>query len=241
MPLQRLPLLRWRETSRGPVRTSILRIVALAFALAGPGVATAATTAAPTGDAVARVDAYLGSLKTLGAQFLQLVRARDGQITDRASGTLSIARPNRVRWDYREPYSQTIVADGRRLWLYDPDLDQVTVRSLEQGLGATPAMLLSGAGKVGDAFKSAGIERKADWTWCRLAPKQQGSDFEQVSLAFDAKGELAAMELQDKLGQTTTIEFSAVKRGSVVDPSLFEFEPPPGADVIGDAAVATRK
>jgi outer membrane lipoprotein-sorting protein len=78
-------------------------------------------------------------------------------------------------------------------------------------------MLLSGSGKVGDAFKSAGIERRADWTWCHLTPKQQGSDFERVSLAFDGKGGLAAMELQDKLGQTTTIEFSAVKRGTVDD------------------------
>ena len=198
--------------------------------------ADAASNAAAANDAVTRVDTYLGSLKTLGAHFLQVVRTKDGQITDRASGTLSIARPNRFRWDYREPYSQTIVADGRNLWLYDPDLDQVTVRSLEQGLGATPAMLLSGSGKVGDAFRSAGIERRADWTWCHLTPKQQGSDFERVSLAFDGKGELAAMELQDKLGQTTTVEFSAVKRGTAVDESLFSFKPPPGADVIGVAA-----
>lgn len=194
-----------------------------------------ASTTPTTTDAVARIDRYLGSLKTLNAQFLQVVRGREGQITDRASGTLSIARPNRFRWDYREPYSQTIVADGRKLWLYDPDLDQVTVRSLEQGLGATPAMLLSGSGKVADAFTPAGVEKLADLTWCRLAPRQQGSDFERVSLAFDSKGELAAMELLDKLGQTTTIEFSSVKLGSVVDESIFSFTPPPGADVIGDA------
>ena len=192
--------------------------------------------AATAADAVARVEAYLGPLKTLSAKFVQVVQDRKGEVTDRASGTLAIARPDRFRWDYREPYEQTIVADGRKLWLYDPDLEQVTVRSLEQGLGATPAMLLSGSGKVGDAFTAGPVEARRDWTWCRLLPKQRGSDFERVSLAFDPKGELAAMELVDKLGQTTTIQFTGLKRGAKVDQSLFRFAPPPGADVIGDAA-----
>ena len=192
--------------------------------------------AASAADAVGRVDAYLDSLEALSAQFVQVVQDKAGDVTDRASGTLSIARPNRFRWDYREPYSQTIVADGKKLWLYDPDLEQVTVRSLEQGLGATPAMLLSGSGDVGDAFTAGPVEQRQDRTWCRLLPKQNGSDFEKVSLAFDRKGELAAMELVDKLGQTTTIQFSAVKRPRRLDDALFNFVPPKGADVIGDAA-----
>ena len=116
------------------------------------------------GDALARVDAYLASLKTLSADFVQVVRNRDGQVVDRASGTLSLSRPDRFRWDYRQPYLQTIVADGERLWLYDSDLEQVTVRALEAGLGSTPAMLLSGSGKVGDAFTALALEREGEWT-----------------------------------------------------------------------------
>jgi chaperone LolA len=189
-----------------------------------------------TGDAVARVDAYLASLKTLSADFAQVVRNRDGQVVDRASGTLSLSRPDRFRWDYRQPYLQTIVADGERLWLYDSDLEQVTVRALEAGLGSTPAMLLSGSGKVGDAFTALALEREGDWTWARLRPKQEGSDFDHVGLAFDARGELAAMELRDKLGQATVIEFGNVRRNPALDAALFRFEPPPGADVIGRAA-----
>ena len=187
-------------------------------------------------DAVTRVDAYLDSLASLSAQFVQVVQDRKGDVTDRASGTLSISRPNRFRWDYREPYEQTIVADGRKLWLYDPDLEQVTVRSLEQGLGATPAMLLSGSGDVADAFSAGAVEQQQGLTWCRLLPKQPGSDFERVSLAFTPRNELAAMELVDKLGQTTTIQFSAVQRARKLDDALFRFVPPAGADVIGDAA-----
>lgn len=187
-------------------------------------------------DSVARVDAYLVSLKTLTAAFVQVVQDKQGQVTERATGTLTVSRPNRFRWDYREPYAQTIVADGKKLWLYDPDLEQVTVRSLEHGLGATPAMLLSGSGKVGDAFAAGPVDQQQHWTWCRLVPKQQGSDFERVSLGFDGRNELAAMELVDKLGQTTTIEFSLVKRGAALSDALFRFVPPPGADVIGEAA-----
>ncbi len=187
-------------------------------------------------DAVACVDAYLGSLKTLTADFVQVVQDKRGQVTDRATGTLTLSRPDRFRWDYLEPYEQTIVADGQKLWLYDPDLQQVTVRSLEQGLGATPAMLLSGAGKVADAFKAGSIETRQGVKWCRLVPAQQGSDFERVSLAFDARAELTAMELVDKLGQTTTIEFRRMKRDARVPDSQFRFVPPPGADVIGEAA-----
>jgi outer membrane lipoprotein carrier protein len=187
------------------------------------------------GDAVGRVEAYLATVNTLSAEFSQVVRNREGDVVDRASGKLSLSRPDRFRWDYEKPYLQIIVADGKQLWLYDSDLEQVTVRALEQGLGSTPAMLLSGSGEVGDAFASSAVQRQGDWTWYRLVPKQQGSDFEQVSLAFGRKGELAAMELRDKLGQTTVIEFGALRRNTALDQRLFRFEPPPGADVIGRA------
>jgi outer membrane lipoprotein carrier protein len=187
------------------------------------------------GDAVSRVEAYLATVDTLSADFSQVVRNREGDVVDRASGKLWLSRPDRFRWDYEKPYLQTIVADGRQLWLYDSDLDQVTVRALEQGLGSTPAMLLSGSGKVGEAFASSAVQRQGDWTWYRLVPRQRESDFEQVSLAFGRKGELAAMELRDKLGQTTVIEFGALRRNVALDQRLFRFEPPPGADVIGRA------
>jgi outer membrane lipoprotein carrier protein len=206
----------------------IVAVLACLLALAAP--------AQGNDEAATRVDTYLASVKTLSADFTQVVRNRDGQVVDRASGTLSLSRPDRFRWDYRQPYLQTIVADGERLWLYDNDLEQVTVRSLEAGLGSTPAMLLSGAGKVSDAFAPVALERQGGWTWARLRPRQEGSDFDFVALAFDARGELAAMELRDKLGQATVIEFGNVRRNPSLDPSLFRFEPPPGADVIGRAA-----
>jgi outer membrane lipoprotein carrier protein len=204
------------------------------------GVADVASAAddspATTQESVARVQAYLGSLETLSAEFVQVVRNRQGQISSRATGTLSISRPDRFRWDYREPYVQTIVADGRKLWLYDSDLDQVTVRALESGLGSTPAMLLSGAGRVSEGFTGGAVERDGSWTWCRLVPRERSSDFERVSLGFDSRGELAAMRLDDKLGQSTELEFGRVRRNAPLEATLFRFVPPAGADVIGDAS-----
>jgi outer membrane lipoprotein carrier protein len=220
---------------RGPAKAQRWLAMAL-LALAATAAPALTAYAADPPDAVARIDAYLGSFRTLSAEFVQTVRNRDGQPTERASGTLALSRPDRFRWDYRQPYLQTIVADGERLWLYDSDLEQVTVRELESGLGSTPAALLSGSGRVADAFGSAGVERKGDWTWHRLKPRDTASDFESVSLALDERGELAGMELQDKLGQQTIIEFTAVRRNPTLDQSLFRFTPPPGADVIGRAA-----
>jgi outer membrane lipoprotein carrier protein len=143
-------------------------------------------TAHAADDAIARVSAYLARQDAV--RLLRAGRARPGgRITERATGALSIARPDRFRWDYREPYEQVIVADGRRLWLYDSDLQQVTVRSLAEGLGSTPAMLLSGAGRLADSFGSLGVERDGDWTWCRLKPLAANSDFESVSLGLEAR------------------------------------------------------
>jgi len=205
-----------------------------AFCAAAAGLAFASAAHAAD-DAVACAANYLAGVKTLSASFVQVVRDREGRITERATGALSIARPDRFRWDYRDPYEQVIVADGHKLWLYDPDLQQVTVRGLQEGLGSTPAMLLSGTGRLADSFTSLAVERDGDWTWCRLKPLTTTSDFESVSLALGSKGELAGMELVDKLGQTTRIDFSGLRRNATLDEESFRFEPPPGADVIGDS------
>ena len=206
--------------------------ILLTFALA---LAAVPAVAAVEADSLARVESWLKSVKTLSADFVQVVRNRDGQISSRVTGTLSLSRPDRFRWDYREPYVQVIVADGRKLWLYDADLEQVTVRPLESGLGSTPAMLLSGTGSVGDSFSAGPVERDGEWTWCRLVPRQHGSDFESVSLGFNDRGGLVAMQLLDKLGQSTELSFSDVALNKALDPALFQFTPPKGADVIGDA------
>jgi outer membrane lipoprotein carrier protein len=159
---------------------------------------------------------------------------------EEASGTLAIRRPDRFRWDYRDPYQQIIVADGSRIWLYDSDLEQVTVRKLDDTLSATPAMLLSGQGNLQDNFTVTQAAQDGPVYWVRMEPRRDDTDFKWVRLGFDGQT-LKFMQLADKLGQTTQLEFSQFERNPPLDPSRFTFTPPPGADVIGDASAAPAR
>jgi outer membrane lipoprotein carrier protein len=194
-------------------------------------------TAAASDPAAGRqkVEGFLQGLESLQAQFEQTLTDRNGQTVERASGTLAIRRPNRFRWDYREPNEQVIVADGSRIWLYDADLEQVTVRKLDDTLSATPAMLLSGQGNLQDNFNVTQTSQSGGVYWVRMEPKRDDTDFKWVRLGFDG-ATLKFMELADKLGQTTYLEFDRLERNPVLDPSRFTFNVPPGADVIGDAS-----
>ncbi|MBB6092302.1 outer membrane lipoprotein carrier protein [Povalibacter uvarum] len=193
--------------------------------------------AADNAEAYQRVEKLLGNLQSLEAQFKQTLTDSKGQVTDQSSGMLAIRRPNRFRWDYKEPHEQLIVSDGSRIWLYDPDLEQVTVRRLTDSLSATPAMLLSGEGKLADNFTVTKTSQDTMAQWVMMEPKRNDTDFKWVRLGFSGEV-LKFMQLADKLGQITTLEFSDVEKNAPLDPSRFTFKVPPGADVIGDASDA---
>jgi chaperone LolA len=181
-----------------------------------------------------KVESFLQGLQSLQAQFRQTLSDRNGRTVEEASGTLAIHRPDRFRWDYREPNEQVIVADGSRIWLYDADLQQVTVRKLDDTLSATPAMLLSGQGNLQDNFTVTQSSQERGTSWVRMEPKRDDTDFKWVRLGFDG-ATLKFMQLADKLGQTTNLEFTQLQRNPAIDPSRFTFTVPPGADVIGDS------
>lgn len=210
--------------------------------LAGALIFLAATTSPAAGAAAQtpqagrqRVESFLQGLDGMQAQFKQILTDRTGRSVEEASGTLAISRPDRFRWDYREPYSQVIVADGTRIWIYDSDLEQVTVRKLDETLSATPAMLLSGRSSLADNFNVTQVQQEGAVDWVRLEPKRDDTDFKWVRLGFEG-ALLKYMQLADKLGQTTSLEFSKLERNPPLDPSRFTFTVPPGADVIGDAS-----
>jgi outer membrane lipoprotein carrier protein len=197
--------------------------------------ASASAAAAANKDAAAerRVEQTIGDLHSLKSHFEQSLVGAHGEMLEHASGTLYIEKPNRFRWDYETGVKQLIVSDGNKLWLYDQELDQVTVRALGQTLTATPAMLLSGTGRVSDSFDISDLGRYDGCDWVRLLPKTADTDFREIRLGF-AKGELLRMTLKDKLGQSTELEFRAVERNPALDPALFHFVPPAGVDVIGN-------
>jgi len=189
---------------------------------------------------VARMHAFLEDVHSLRADFTQVVLDSNLRQVKQSNGTLIIKRPGRFRWDYAKPNPQVIVADGKRLWLYDVDLQQVTVKPLNDTLAASPAVLLSGSNDVEKSFSVEDLGKKDGLQWVNLVPKVKDTDFTQVQLGF--KGDdVAVMELKDSLGNLTRISFSKLQRNVALKDDAFDFTPPKGTDVIGDTGAAPPK
>jgi outer membrane lipoprotein carrier protein len=207
-----------------------LRVLLAAAFLCVAGSA-AATDAGP--DPAARLEKLLATLTSVRVDFTQDVVGADGKTTDHAVGTLSLRRPGRFRWDYTNP-RQLIVSDGERLWLYDPELEQATVRRVREAFAQTPAMLLSGEARIRDGYTVRDAGSEGGFGWLALTPKGADSDFREIRLGF-AGDALKRLEFTDKLNQRTRISLGTLERNVRLDDALFTFTPPKGVDVIGNA------
>lgn len=174
---------------------------------------------------------FLAQTRTATARFEQTVLDRNMKVLQKASGTMAFSRPGKFRWQYDKPYEQVIVGDGRRLWIYDKDLDQVTERKLDQALGASPAALLAGNNAIEKSYIVTGAGTHDGLDWLDAVPRTQDTAFERIRIGFD-KGTLAEMDLRDQFGQTTIIRFTDLKRNPKLPANLFEFTPPEGTDVL---------
>ena len=180
-----------------------------------------------------RFKAFASSTQAASAQFEQKVVDRSGRLVQEAKGRFVFQRPGRFRWTYDKPVDQLIVGDGQRVWIYDRDLNQVTVRRMSSALGSTPAALLAGSGDVEKAFDLSDAGERDGLEWLEARPRERDAGFERIRMGFSATG-IQAMELTDHFGQTTFLRFSGLSRNPKVDPSEFRFEPPKGADVLGE-------
>ena len=165
------------------------------------------------------------------AAFRQEVVNGNHEVVETAAGHMVLKRPGRFRWDYERPYERVVVADGKQLWLYEADLQQVTVHALAAGLGETPAALLTGEGDILERFEYVSSWSGEDRVWVRLKPRSADSDFESVGIAFSGNKPVQ-FDLNDRLGQLTRIFLSDVQINAPVDESLFRFKVPAGVDVI---------
>ena len=179
-----------------------------------------------------RLDRLFSQTHTLRAHFSETVKNANAATVKQSSGTLAISKPGRFRWDYTKPYRQLIVADGNKLWLYDPGLEQVTVRDESHALAAGPAALLAGTGKVEDQFIVSDAGEHGGLRWIRLVPRNTQSDYSAMQVGLDKNGELNQLVLESKLNQTTRIVFTDVERNVKLDGGLFKFSPPKGTDVV---------
>jgi outer membrane lipoprotein carrier protein len=194
------------------------------------------TTAVGAASPDTALDRFLAGLTTWQAEFTQTVVDGRGRELGTGSGRLLISRPGKFRWELAPgggpQAGQLLVADGRNLWFFDRDLDQVTVKPVTEALSQSPAMLLSGSGDVRKAFEVKGEARAQGLDWVAVTPRATDGDFRVARLGF-RDGNLARMELQDRLGQRTTLVFTDAARNPTLGADELRFIPPAGADVIG--------
>jgi len=195
-----------------------------------------AVAQAAAGPARARLDAFATGLHSLTGHFSQTLTDLNGHTSKNSSGTLALQAPRQFRWDTLAPYKQTIVADGSRVWMYDPELEQVTVRVQSSEEAHSPLTVLTDLKQMDKDFKVVEQGEHDGLAWLRLSSTAKDPQFDYADLGFDANG-LARMTFRDQLGSTTDIRFSGWQRNAPIPPATFNFVPPKGADVIGDAPV----
>ncbi len=203
------------------------------FAGASLGALLALMPPAAPAESLQRFSEFINGTLTARGEFEQKIFDRDRKLLQESRGTLAFSRPGKFRWSYVKPYAQLIVGDGSKVWIYDEDLKQVTVKKLDQALGSTPAALLAGNDEAMRAFKLSDRGAKDGLEWLEALPRDKESSFERIRMGFDSSG-LKVMELLDSLGQTTVLRFASLERNPRLDAGLFRFSPPKGADVIGD-------
>lgn len=184
-------------------------------------------------DGVSSLLDFFNHTNSMRAQFTQVVNDLKGRKVQEVEGTMQLQRPNKFRWDYKKPYEQQIVSDGKQVFLFDTDLQQVTIRDLSKALGSSPAALLAGGEAVEKSFKLKNATRKDGLTWVLALPKDKDSGFDRVLLGFKAE-ELRKMEMYDSFNHVTHITFSEVERNPTLQESTFLFTAPKGADVVSE-------
>lgn len=184
-------------------------------------------------DGVQSLRDFFNNTQTMRAQFSQVVNDNKGRKVQEVVGTMQLQRPNKFRWDYKKPYEQQIVSDGKQVFLFDTELQQVTVRDLSKTLGSSPAAMLAGGEAVEKSFTLKNATRKDGLSWVLALPKDKDSGFERVLLGFKAD-KLRKMEMVDSFNHISHITFESVERNPVLLDSTFLVTPPKGADVVGE-------
>ena len=184
-------------------------------------------------DALQRLQARLGPLKSMQAKFSQTVLDEQGKPMQTSEGTLAVKRGNRLRWETTTPFSYLIVTDGKTLWRYDRDLEQANRQPFRGELADTPALIFSGdVGRIGQQYQVS-WEQGSAGEWYELVPRQEQALFRSLRLLF-AAGNISQLVLRDNLDQSTEIRFHSVITNPTLLDSLFQFQPPAGVDVVDE-------
>lgn len=207
----------------------LARVVVLAVITLMASVSNAMADA----DVLERLRAFTMDLKSFSADFEQSLYNGDSDLLKNDFGTLQLKRPGKFIWRYAGEGGQEFISDGKSIWMFDKELDQVTVNALNDRLGGTPLVLLMGGVPLEEQFSVTLLGESEGVDWVELIPKDNSTDFESLFIGLNESG-LAAMELRDNLGQATQIQFSNFKKDISLDDKQFDFVAPKGVDVIGE-------
>ncbi len=199
----------------------VLLLACMSFATAGQA------------NGLAQLKQFYQNTQAMTADFHQVVTDSQGRKVQEVDGKMLIQRPNRFRWDYQKPFEQEIVSDGEYVYLYDVELEQVTVNPVSKSLGASPAALLSGSDALEQNFTLTDADKGDALAWVNVKPKKNDTGYNQIELAFNVSGALAKMLLVDSFGQQTAITFSQQNNNPNIPAEYFIFEAPAGVDVLG--------
>ena len=177
------------------------------------------------------LDGFLNGLETYSAAFEQQLYDETGMELEKSVGVFYMRRPGMFHWAYLEPYSQLIISDGITLWIYDEDLEQVSIKTITNQIDESPAAILGGDVKIEDHYVAVELEAEGDINWLELTPRDLESQYDTIRLGFK-QDHLVKMVLFDNLGQKNLITFLDTKRNSKLNLELFSFTPPAGVDVI---------
>lgn len=218
------------------LRSALFRVVSITgVALLGCAVASGVAAADPK----ATLAAFTEGLEGLSGQFQQRVLDSAGTVTEDSQGQIALHVPRQFRWEYESPFPQLIVADGNKIWIYDPDLEQVQVRPQGAEEQHSPLTALLDPAELNRQFVVSDGGEVDGLTWVGLEPRGEDAPFSRARLGFSGD-ELQRMEMTDALDQRTLISFSGWQRNPPFDSGLFRFVPPPDVDVIGDTEDAAQ-
>lgn len=179
-----------------------------------------------------RFNAFMKEVKTLEAFFTQEVVSENGQIGKMTTGTLKLSRPGKFHWEYVNPVPQQIISNGKKVWIYDQQLEQVTIKPISDALGASPAAILTSSRDIRKDFNVKELPARENMKWVELRPKNSETDFDRILVGMDDLG-IQGMDLYDQFGRRTMIRFQESRVNQPISGSFFNFVPPAGTDVIG--------
>jgi len=210
-------------------KTGLLLTLAGAVLIASSNIAVAKTDTAR-----AHLNNFFTKVNSLKGSFNQQVYSKKGKMIQSSTGLLYLSRPGKFRWVYKTPDPQTIVGDGKNIWIYDEDLEQVTIKPLARAMSSAPIAILTRKQAPDAHFVVKPLKAKGGLDWFQLTPRKASKDFVNIEIGLDAKGAMRQMIMLDQLGQKTVIKLNTQINVPIAG-KTFYFKPPAGVDVIGKA------